>query len=426
MHVVESVGRAKSVIGAPPPLQQTGVDHAPEPRHRTCDPQQTLARVRPFARQMGITRIGNITGLDHIGIPVATAIRPNSRSVSVSLGKGLSLAQAMTSALMEAAENFHGEELSGRFRFATYRELAARSAVASPDSLARTAKRFDDDTAIPWIEGFDLLQREPCWVPAELVHTDCTIPPISGSGYFLTSSNGLGAGNCQSEALVAAICEVIERDAVALWKARGIRARAQRALVLASVSNADCRALLQLYDAAGMMVRLWNVTSDIGVPAFICDIRPGAEREEPLARRFRGAACHPERAIALAGALTEAAQTRLTYISGARDDLSPQDYQNPETARISEALLAAFAAEATGCEFGTIVSRPVHGSDGAVHWLLERLAAGGCQRVVAVDLRQPEIGIPVVRVVIPGLESPAEDPRYRPSPRARAVTEATP
>ena len=373
---------------------------------------------------MGITRIGNITGLDHIGIPVATAIRPNSRSVSVSLGKGLSLAQAMTSALMEAAENFHGEELSGRFRFATYRELASCSAVASPDGLPRTAKRLDDDTAIPWIEGFDLLRLEPCWVPAELVHTDCTIPAMSGSGHFLTSSNGLGAGNCRSEALVAAICEVIERDAVALWKARGIRARAQHALVLASVSDADCRRLLRLYDAAGMMVRLWNVTSDIRVPAFVCDIRPGAEREEPLARRFRGAACHPDRAIALAGALTEAAQTRLTYISGARDDLPPEDYGNPQTARIGEALLDVFTAEAAGCEFDALAGPSAREPDEVVRGLLECLAAAGCKRVVAVDLTQSDIGIPVVRVVIPGLESPADDPRYRPGPRARAAAGA--
>ena len=70
--------------------------------HRVADPRETLARVRPYMARMGITRLGNITGLDRIGIPVAIAVRPNSRSVSVSQGKGLDLAQAMASALMEA------------------------------------------------------------------------------------------------------------------------------------------------------------------------------------------------------------------------------------------------------------------------------------------------------------------------------------
>src|SRR5215469_7553321 len=92
--------------------------------HRLVAPSDTLARVRPHALRMGITRLGNVTGLDRIGIPVVVAIRPNSRSVSVSQGKGLTLSQAMASALMEAAEGFHAEDIATRFRHASYRDLA--------------------------------------------------------------------------------------------------------------------------------------------------------------------------------------------------------------------------------------------------------------------------------------------------------------
>src|SRR5713226_979938 len=96
--------------------------------HRTVDPADTLARIRPHAARMGITRLGNITGLDRIGIPVAVAVRPNSRSVSVSQGKGLDLPQAMASALMEACEGFHAEEI-GPGRRAFYRDLAKNDTV---------------------------------------------------------------------------------------------------------------------------------------------------------------------------------------------------------------------------------------------------------------------------------------------------------
>src|SRR5438128_10237225 len=121
---------------------------------------------------MGITRLGNITGLDRIGIPVAVAVRPNSRSVSVSQGKGMDLTQAITSALMEASEGFHAEEV-GEGRRATHRELAAEGAgVVDPMKLCTTGQPFDFDAAISWLEGFDLLQQEPCWVPAEVVNTD--------------------------------------------------------------------------------------------------------------------------------------------------------------------------------------------------------------------------------------------------------------
>src|ERR1700726_4554412 len=123
--------------------------------HRTADPGETLARVRPHAARMGITRLGNITGLDRIGIPVAVAVRPNSRSVSVAQGKGLELPQAMASALMEACEGYHAEEI-GPCWHGSYRDLASRATVADPDSLCLSGRPFDpDDAAISWIEGYD-------------------------------------------------------------------------------------------------------------------------------------------------------------------------------------------------------------------------------------------------------------------------------
>src|SRR5258707_7701609 len=139
--------------------------------HRALTPADTLARFRPHAAAMGITRLGNVTGLDRIGIPVAVAVRPNSRSVSVSQGKGLDLIQAMASALMEATEGFHAEEV-GECRRAAYRELAADRVVVDPERLCSTGRSFDIDRTISWLEGFDLLQQEPCWVPSEIVHTD--------------------------------------------------------------------------------------------------------------------------------------------------------------------------------------------------------------------------------------------------------------
>jgi ribosomal protein S12 methylthiotransferase accessory factor len=206
--------------------------------HRTADPGETLARVRPHAARMGITRLGNITGLDHIGIPVAIAVRPNSRSVSVSQGKGLELPQAMASALMEACEGFHAEEI-GPVRRLSYRQLAANDTVVDPADLCAGGRMFDERAAISWIEGYDLLRREPCWVPAEIVHTDYTVR--QPDGHFLAGSNGVASGNHLTEAMNAALYELVERVAVALWIAQPIMRRAHYALDLASVDDRDCR-----------------------------------------------------------------------------------------------------------------------------------------------------------------------------------------
>jgi YcaO-like protein with predicted kinase domain len=364
---------------------------------------------------MGITRLGNITGLDRIGIPVALAVRPNSRSVSVSQGKGLDLSQAMASALMEAIEGFHAEEVD-KGRRAPYRELAANRRLVDPDMLCRTGQAFDIDIPIHWLEGLDLLRQEPCWVPAEIVHTDYTQPL---DGYFLAGSNGLASGNHLVEAISSAVCELVERDAVALWSASGIRARAQRALDIASVDDQDCRALLAKYDRAGIDVRIWNVTTDIGIAAFLCDIRDPSADEPRRLSHFHGSGCHPDRAIAMVRALSEAAQTRLTYITGIRDDLLPLEYEEPPSADIVDALLDALRQESEPHPFREIPTLTADDLRQDLEWELKRLRSAGIARVVAVDLTRSEFGIPVVRVVIPGLEGDIRHPHYNPGPRAR-------
>jgi YcaO-like protein with predicted kinase domain len=383
--------------------------------HRIAAPSETLIRFRPLASRMGITRLGNVTGLDRIGIPVVVAVRPNSRSVSVSQGKGLDLAQAMTSALMEAIEGFHAEEV-GEGRHASYRQIAANQSIVDPLSLCTTGRPFDVDTTISWLEGFDLLRQEPCWVPAEIVHTDYTQPL---DGYFLAGSNGLASGNHLVEAISAAICELVERDAVAVWGAFGVRAKARHALDIASIDDPDCLAVLAKYHKAGIAVRLWDVTTEIGIPVFLCDIHDRSADEPRRLRRFHGAGCHPDRAIALTRALTEAAQTRLTYITGIRDDLLPAEYEEPPAADIVEALLDALRCDAAPYSFRELPSFAADDLSQDLQWELERLRSARFPQVVAVDLSRPDFGIPVVRLVIPGLEGDIKHPHYTPGARAR-------
>jgi YcaO-like protein with predicted kinase domain len=386
--------------------------------HRLATPDETLARVRPLALRMGVTRLGNITGLDRVGIPVAVAVRPNSRSVSVSQGKGLGLTQALASALMEACEGFHAEEI-GSTRRAAYRELAVAETVADPATLCAGVRAFDPATAIDWIEGHDILLHEPCWVPAEIVHTDYTLS--EPSGFFLAGSNGLASGNHRIEAISAGLYEVVERDALALWMARPLRERAARSLDLASVDDPDCRGLLESYESAGIAVRVWDITTDIGIAAFLCEIRDLSAGDPQLLRRFLGSGCHVDRAIALSRALTEAAQTRLTYIVGIRDDLSPDEYHGVTRDHIRDALFDAMAREVAPLSFAAAPSFAADDLAEDGRWALGQLSAAGVERVVAVDLTRREFEIPLVRIVIPGLEWDPHHPNYRPGPRAREI-----
>jgi YcaO-like protein with predicted kinase domain len=387
--------------------------------HRTVAPDETLARIESKARQIGITRLGNVTGLDRIGIPVTVAVRPNSRSFSVSQGKGLSLSQARASALMEAIELFHGEDLSDRTLVTSFRELSVKARVVPPCSLCGTGVPLPDQAEIGWIEGYDLLGREPCWVPWEVVHTDYTLPTSHSGAHFLSGTNGLAAGNHLAEAVSSAICELVERDAVALWHALAARERSRRRLDTGSIDDEACRGLLDLYEAADIAVRLWDVTSDIGIPAFICDIPAIADDASGGMRRFRGAGCHPDRGVALARAMTEAAQIRLTYIAGIRDDLPPSDYAESEQEKLGAALIDAMSQAADARSFHNVPSFDTDDVTADVRWQLQRLRAIGIERVVAIDLTRPDMGIPVVRLVIPGLEWDCTHRDYHPGRRAQ-------
>jgi YcaO-like protein with predicted kinase domain len=258
-------------------------------------------------------------------------------------------------------------------------------------------------------------------VPAEVVHLDFTVPAKPGSGYFVAGSNGLASGNHLVEAVGSGLCELVERDAAAVWEAQAMADRAGRRLDLASVDDADCRRLFEAYEDAGMVVRVWNVTSEIGIAAFVCDIFPTVEDPSADLPRFRGAGCHPHRGIALARALTEAAQIRLTHIAGIRDDLPPSEYKKSALEKLGAALLDYRSSRAEPCSFADVSSFETDDLAVEVRWELERLRQAGAERVIAVDLTRPEFGIPVVRIVIPGLEGDPGHPDYRPGPRARAA-----
>lgn len=385
--------------------------------HRAVPPAETVARLRPLMPALGITRLADVTGLDRIGVPVFQAVRPLSRSVSVSQGKGLDADAARASALMEAAETWHAERADLPLRLARERDLPGR--VVDTAALPRVAGApYDRDLPILWAEGRGLATGLPAWVPYEPVHTDYTLPQPAGTGLFLASTNGLASGNTREEAVVHALCELIERDAVSLWFRLGAGAQAATAVDLGALDDPACRAVVDRVRAAGFDLAAWHVTSDLGVPAYLCLLVDARDQD---GHGGLGAGCHPAREVALLRALTEAVQVRMTYISGARDDIAAEEYAAGSRAdRLAKARRLA-ARQGAGLRLADLPTRehPDFAADTA--WLLERLAAAGLGEPLMVDLMRPDLGIPVVRVVAPGLEGPDDHPSYVPGPRARAA-----
>jgi ribosomal protein S12 methylthiotransferase accessory factor len=173
----------------------------------------------------------------------------------------------------------------------------------------------------------------------------------------------------------------------------------------------------------GFEVAAWDTTSDLGIASFYCLI---VDRRHDDAHSGAGAGAHPSRPVAQLRALTEAVQVRTTYSAGSRDDLRPDEFTPPAVQHKLQRARRLMAGDGPRRRLDSVPSHDGDSFADDLAWLLARLDAAGIRQVAAVDLTRPELGVPVVRVVIPGLEGPDDHPRYQPGRRARAARERRP
>jgi ribosomal protein S12 methylthiotransferase accessory factor len=365
--------------------------------YRAASLAATWRRFAPAMHRAGVTRIADLTGLDTLGIPVASAIRPLGKSLSTQQGKGLSHEAARVSALMEALETWTAEELAVPRVRGSANQLAKRANVVDVRALPRPRGKLDLDARWDWVEGFDLVAAEPVLVPAQAVTLDTT---STAPMIFDISSNGLASGNVLVEAILHGLCEVIERDAEGHWRRTG----GDRRLVLDTVTDPACQALIARITATGARVFVWDLASDIGLCAIGCAIV--ADPREPAWRAlgcYQGFGAHLVPQIAIARALTEAAQTRLTYIAGGRDDFFPADYAratDPDILRDLWERLAAPCDEPVA--FDELPAQTPRGLGDALEIVVELACVAGCEQIIAVDLTHPALRVPVAKVLVPG------------------------
>jgi len=376
--------------------------------HRATAPAQTLTGIKPWLPALGITRVANVTGLDHIGIPVFQACRPNSRSLSVSQGKGLDADAARVSAIMESVEAHHAENMRLPLQLGSADEMARLHTVIDVDALPQVpGSPLRRHLQLLWVAGDDWLRRQPVWVPYQCVHMNATPERLLEPQCFVGSSNGLASGNHRLEAVSHALCELVERDARRDFEGLPAAARQALRVDLASVADADCRRALACFARADVAVAVWDISGRIGLPVFECLIVDAAEDAIMAQVPARGCGCHPLRAIALLRALTEAAQSRLTLIAGARDDIEPSLYPRACGRDNLRTLREQARAPATR-PFSAAPSHDFDSFDDDVALELELLRRAGLGSAVVFDLSLPGIPASVVRAVVPGLRQPLD------------------
>jgi ribosomal protein S12 methylthiotransferase accessory factor len=373
--------------------------------HRTVNPEETVRRLNTLRIELGITRVADVTGMDRVGIPTAMAVRPSARSTAVTHGKGVTPIAAKAAALIAAVERHHAERVACPLRLSSAVELNAEQRILDPAQIPGAAPACSPKEPILWAEGRSL-NGDVIWVPFGLVHLDLRRPATLGSDHFAAGAGGLGSGNTVEEAIVHGACEVVERDASERFRKAPDPERRRRRLDLESFDYALCRELLACYARASLAVAVWDLTSELRIPCFLCCVRddhvpPGS----PLAV-VTGTGCHPSRAIALAHALCEAAQRRIARIGGLMDEADPIA---PRRALDWDWLAFEMAApaETRYLEVPTFDSASCLDD---VAWLQKRFESSDIT-MAAVDLTQPKFPVCVVRAVATGLDARAESSR---------------
>jgi ribosomal protein S12 methylthiotransferase accessory factor len=394
--------------------------------HRAISPQETVNRLRHFLPVMGITRVANVTGLDYIGIPVVMVTRPNSRCLSVSQGKGLTLDAAIASGIMESIEAYHAESIQNPLKLNSYEELCYTHKMVDISALPSLSdSRFERHLRLLWVEGHDLMTGESVWIPYEMVSLDFTNSTLGSGRCFPASSNGLASGNCLFEAISHGICEVVERDSSSLWFMHTVEYNQRNRLDMSTVDDPACREVIASFDEADIFLAVWETTSDIGIPSFICVIMDRGDNPFRLMFPTSGMGCHPSREVALLRALTEAAQSRLTFIAGSRDDVLRRSYDSNRNRDILQRYRTIMMHDHGYPlrDFRSIVTWNSETFEDDINWMLKGLMGSGIKSVIVVNLSRREFDIPVVRIIVPGLEELHTVPGYVPGHRARAAME---
>jgi ribosomal protein S12 methylthiotransferase accessory factor len=410
--------------------------------------KDTLNEIIPLCQKIGVTRISDITHMDKLHIPNYASILPGTEDlIWVYGGKGHTKLHAKASALMEAIERYSSliSTYPKNFIQGNYFELSkSYNKVLHPDEVVEPIEpSYNDRGSITdFVEGFDLIRNEDVLVPAQLALSRYFAKPPATYMFPYSHTNGLASGNVLEEAVCHALCEVIERDTVSIadlsassipysileriadsLKKNGLHLTAplnefdfvDDPGIFPDVDISEIakefkpiRFLVERFTRAGIPLLIKEITrAGIGIPTFV------ASSVEWITHNYgyfaKGYGTNPDARIALIRAITEVSQTRAANIHGARDDLKPIKYkENDEIYKRKWQFMPSSSLttkRSNIIKFSKIKTYQTENLLNDIKLILYSLKRTGLRRAIIVNLTSPKIGIPVVRAIVPGLET---------------------
>lgn len=375
---------------------------------RVIPPEETIKKVSPMLEKVGMDQVEDITDIDNLRIPVYSVYRKMTAKGTFGNynGKGVTPDQAKASAIMEAMERYSAElRETDTIVCGTLEEMRnAGASYLEPVDMILPARVMNglEASEIAWTKCYDILRGENVWVPACAVFYPYY--PDGDLQLFRFHTNGIAAGNTIEEAILHAMFEVIERDAWSIAESLNMT----KADVIIDSEDSTPGKLLRLFKDAGVEINLKNLTVDTGVTTIAASSDDIRTKDPEMLNIGLGAHLDPE--IAVIRALTEVAQSRTTHKHGLKINAELQKktrdmgYEN-----IKKVNALWYRSNKNKIKLSELKNEATPYVLDDIELVLGKIMNAGFDRVVVADLTRPEVGIPVVRVIIPGMEVSAMD-----------------
>ncbi|MBF4469565.1 MAG: YcaO-related McrA-glycine thioamidation protein [Methanobrevibacter arboriphilus] len=384
--------------------------------HRAIEPSKTIAEYKDKLKIAGITRVTDITHLDRIGIPVFSAIRPTAQDggVSIYAGKGAKKDQAKASAMMEGFERYSAEKQSiddENSKLATLSEMDGEKFIHPDDLIISNEVKsldFEKERKIEWTLTKDIITENDYYIPSNAIfHPYIPKDAKNTSAIFKGNTNGLASGNVLEEAVLHGMLEVIERDA---WSIFELTKKNKKCINIDNIENPLINELLEKFKKEYINIKLMDLTADIDIPTIAATADDTILKDPALLTLGIGTHLNPE--IAVLRALTEVAQSRATQIHGTREDTSRAVLMRKAGYERMKKINKHYFEEENNViiDLSDIEDKSTDSLKKDIEITTNELKRNNIDEILFKNLTRKEIGINVVRVIIPGTENFSIDP----------------
>ena len=403
---------------------------------RSATPEETLARYRHLVSPVS----GVVTWLEStaeeseawlhthwagsnyaLGGDTLETLRRSLRSKAA--GKGSTSPQSAASALCEAVERYcgglHGDEIVCRKRFRDFSRAGESEAIHPNDVQLFSDRqlddadrinaldhpynfipgRFDPDALTDWTPVWSFTEERHRYLPTSLLYA--TPVKQRGPRGLKADSNGCAAGNTLEEAILQGFFELVERDAFAVWWYNRIP---RPGVDLDSFGDTFLAQAEDYYRNAGRDLRVLDITHDFGIPVFVAVSRRVGNVKEDI---IYGAGAHLDASVALLRAVCELNQF-LNWLGTSTEQGPRSDINEPiclkwfDQGRLEDhPWLEAAPAIAARNSADYTTPRTVDARDDIRH--CRKLVEEKGMELLVLDQTRPDIGMPVARVIVPGM-----------------------